>query len=65
MWVGIVLNLIVDSQKPKVSFWLAEELSDAHWLNANKDTKVDIKDYRQTFVHKLRYLIMFHSEVHH
>jgi hypothetical protein len=26
----------------KISFWRAKELSDAHWLNVNKDTKEDL-----------------------
>jgi hypothetical protein len=25
-----------------VSFWLAEELSDAHWVNVNNDTKAEV-----------------------
>ncbi|PKI03748.1 hypothetical protein [Glaciecola sp. 33A] len=28
--------------KAKVSFWIAEELSEDHWLNVNKDTKAEV-----------------------
>jgi len=31
----------VASQKLNDRFWLAEELSEDHWLNVNKDTKAD------------------------
>jgi hypothetical protein len=29
-----------------VSYWLAEELSDDHWLNVNKDTKTEVLLFR-------------------
>ena len=39
---GITLNMIIVSQKIYDRFWLAEELSDDHWLNVNKDTKAEV-----------------------
>jgi len=31
------------TQNLNVRIWLAEELSDDHWLNVNKDTKADVR----------------------
>ena len=34
------------SQKLNDRFWLAEELSEHHWLNVNKDTIADINEFK-------------------
>ena len=42
----MLLNMIMFLQKLNDRLWLAEELSDDHRLNVNKDTKVDVSLFR-------------------